>query len=99
MPSTSTWSPSPAHNWSEPWAPLPHHHVPQGQRQYGCGVVFRRAPVSGGILRTCIGFAERSHGQGQDWGVVPGSVPVRDAEQGFAGDGYSLCDASDFRRG
>ncbi len=80
MPSTSTWSSSPAQNCSENGASLPHHNLPQGQQRYGCGLVFRLAPVSGGILRTCIGFAELSHGKGKDRGVVPVSVPVRYAE-------------------
>jgi hypothetical protein len=52
MPSTSTWSASPAQNCSENGASLPHHNLPQGQQRYGCGLVFRLAPVSGGILRT-----------------------------------------------
>jgi hypothetical protein len=47
---------------------LPHHNLPQGQRRYGCGLVCSLAPVSGGILRTCIGFAALSHGKGKDWG-------------------------------
>jgi hypothetical protein len=68
MPSPYTWSPSPAKKCSENWASLPHHNLPQGQRRYGCGLVFRLAPVSGGMLSTCIGFAELSHGKGKDWG-------------------------------